>query len=126
MGNTSPNNKIKKVIKITSTENFKTGDLIAAKRVFPTNEKIITTPMWLKLLATNIVANNFFGRDNKLDITLAFDASWSCKTFKSFCDNEKNEISAAETIAEQNKRKIIAILPKRKFVSRLANKVKLG
>jgi hypothetical protein len=72
------------------------------------------------------VANNFFGRCISFEIRLAFEASSSERIFKSFWVSENSAISAAETIAEENKKKTIAILPKSKFVSKLANKVKLG
>lgn len=72
MGKTSPNNKIKKVTKITSTANFKTEDVIVEKTSSRENENKITIAMCKKLFATKIVANNFFGFDNNLFIILAF------------------------------------------------------
>lgn len=106
--------------------NFKTGDLIAEKIEFPTNEKIITTPMWLKLLATKMVASNFFGRCNNFEIKLAFEASSSNNVAMSFCVSEKRATSAAETIAEQKRKNAIDKLPKTKFVSMALKKLKLG
>ena len=60
-GNTSPNSKIKKVTKITSTVNFNNGEAIDSNKFLPMTENKITTPILIKLLATNKVANNFLG-----------------------------------------------------------------
>ena len=49
MGKTSPNNKIKKVTKITSTANFKTEDVIVEKTSSRENENKITIAMCKKL-----------------------------------------------------------------------------
>jgi hypothetical protein len=58
-GKTSPKSKIKKVTNTTSTTNLITGDKIFSKGNFLLL-KIITTPMFKKLLANNSVANSFF------------------------------------------------------------------
>ena len=84
LGNTSPKSKIKKVTKNTSTINFKIGFAITSKNDFPTNEKIITTPMWLKLFATNIVANNFLGFWSNFEIKFALEGSSSNNSLMSF------------------------------------------
>ena len=47
-----------------STTNFKTGIVIVEKSLSNEKEKSITTAICKKLLATNIVANSFFGLDN--------------------------------------------------------------
>ena len=94
--------------------------------MFPTNEKMITTPIWLKLLAINMVANNFFGRCNNFEIRFALTISSSYSVFKSFDVSEKSAISAAETIAEEKRNSTIAILPKSKLVSIVAKKLILG
>lgn len=99
---------------------------MAEKIVFPINEKMITTPIWLKLLAINMVANNFFGRCNNFETRFALTVSSSNSVFKSFGVSEKRAISAAETIAEQKRNRTIAILPKSKSVSIVVRKLKLG
>jgi hypothetical protein len=48
-----------------------------------------------------------------------------CKSDKSFLDKEKSATSAAATIAVQNKRQTIPIIPMKKLESKL-NCVKLG
>lgn len=68
--------------------------------------------MCKKLLATKIVANNFFGFDNKLSITFDFEASFKNNSFKSFGDNENKATSEAATIAQQKSNKVIPINPK--------------
>lgn len=99
---------------------------MASKREFPTKEKIITTPIWLKLFATNMVANSFFGRCSSFEIRLALDESSSDNLFKSCCVREKRATSAAETMAEQNNKNAIAIIPKSKLVSIVAKREILG
>lgn len=99
---------------------------MASKIEFPTKEKIITTPIWLKLFATNMVANSFFGRCSNFEIRVALEESSSDKVFKSCWVREKRATSAADTMAEQNKRNAIAIIPKSKLVSIVAKKVVLG
>ena len=71
-GRTSPKSNIKKVTKITSMVNFKSGDDIDSKRFFPMIENKITTPILIKLLATKSVANNFLGLCNSAVIILVF------------------------------------------------------
>ena len=73
-----------------------------------------------------MVAKSFFGRWSNFEITLAFEESSSDKVFKSCCVREKRATSAAETIAEQNKRNTMAIIPKSKLVSIVAKIVVLG
>lgn len=73
-----------------------------------------------------MVAKSFLGRCNNFEIKLAFAESCSANVLMSCCVNENNATSAAETIAEQNKRKTIPILPKSRLVSMPENKVKLG
>ena len=73
-----------------------------------------------------MVAKSFFGRCNNFEIKPAFEESSSDKVFKSCCVREKSATSAAETMAEQNKRNIIAIIPKSKLVSIVAKIVELG
>jgi hypothetical protein len=92
----------------------------------PTKEKIITTPIWLKLLAINIVAKSFFGRCNNFVITLAFKESSVASVFKSLEVREKRATSAADTIADENKKNTIPTLPKSSFVSIVAKKERLG
>ena len=73
-----------------------------------------------------MVAKSFFGRCSNFEIRLAFEESSSDNVFKSCCVSEKSATSAAETIAEQNKRNAIAIIPKSKLVSIVAKKLVLG
>ena len=117
---------MRKVTKITSKINLIISDSITEKIELPTNEKIITTPIWLKLLATRIVAKSFFGFCNNFEITFAFVASCLNSMLRSFWVNENMATSAAETIAEQNKKKTIAKMPKTVLKSILAKKLILG
>ena len=73
-----------------------------------------------------MVAKSFFGRWSNFEIRLALEESSSDRVFKSCCVREKRATSAAETMAEQNKRNAIAIIPKSKLVSIVAKKLVLG
>jgi hypothetical protein len=125
-GNTSPNKSIRKVTSITSTINFKNGESISSKRFFPTIENNITTPMFIKLLATKRVASSFLGFSRSFDMILVFagfsDAHWA----KSSGVKEKYATSAAEMNAEQKSKIKMTIKPKSKLVSMVESKLKLG
>ena len=72
----------------------------------------ITMPMLIKLLATNMVANNFFGRSKRLAI-IWMRLDFASKPFSiSVLENEKRATSAPEISAEQNKSKNISKTPK--------------
>ena len=63
-----------------------------------------TIPIFIKLLATKMVANNFFGRRSRaLIISSAFEGVFSCGS-KSDLLNEKRATSAPEIRAEHTKR----------------------
>ena len=69
MGKTSPNNKIKKVTKITSMANFKTSEVIWLNTVSPIYAKINTIKILIKLFEMSIVANSFCGFSNSSTTT---------------------------------------------------------
>lgn len=109
-GKISPNNKIKKVIITTSTKN--TRSILNNPRfkvVFklPKMESLNfannkTIPIFIKLLATSIVANNFFGLFNSLEmISKDLESFWSLAS-RSDGVNEKSATSAPEISAEQS------------------------
>ena len=60
----SPNNKIKKVATTTSIVNCQKGEVILLKITFPICVNRITMAIFIKLLATKIVANNLLELDN--------------------------------------------------------------
>ena len=53
---------------MTSKVNFNTGDVIDSNILPPKYANKITIAMFIKLLDTKIVANNFFGCSKSLDI----------------------------------------------------------
>ena len=82
--------------------------------------------MLMKLFATSIVANNFFGRSSNLEIiSIGFEFSSEAISM-SDCVKENNATSAPETKAEQNNNtnnnttpKIIDVSIASKFIIRL-------
>ena len=126
MGNTSPKSKIRKVTKITSTTNFKTGIVIVEKSLSNEKEKSITTAICKKLLATNIVANSFFGLDNNWFMIAYLEGFFWPKSSKSFWDKEKKATSVAAIIAVQKSKTKIPIIPKIKLVSTVETELILG
>ena len=126
MGKTSPNNKIKKVTKITSTANFKIEDVMVEKTSSREKENKITIAMCKKLFATKIVANNFFGFDSNRLIILALYVDEIDNSLRFWGDSEKSATSDAATIAQQNSNTIIPITPKSNVVFMVENKFKLG
>ena len=86
--------------------------MIPEKISSPKDANNNTIAIFIKLLATKIVANNFLGFDNSfftifklLDSSLSEDSS-----SKSVAFNEKKDISAPEIKAEQINNMIIAIM----------------
>ena len=115
-GKTSPKSNIKKVTKTTSNVNRKAEDSISLKNLPLKEEKMITIAMLTKLLATKIVASNFFGFSKSLEIIFPFEG-FSCKISSIFfCDKENSATSAPETNAEQNSNANIVIKPNTKSV----------
>ena len=126
LGKTSPNSKIKKVTKMTSTVNFSNGDAIDSNKFLPITENKITTPILIKLLATNKVANNFLGFSKSEEMIWVFVVSSCAQASRSFGVNEKQATSAADTNAEQKSNTKMPIKPKSKFESMVESKLKLG
>ena len=96
---------------MTSTANFKIGEAIVEKTVSNENENSITMAICKKLLATNMVANNFLGLCNNSFIAEAFGGFFSDKSEISFEVNEKSATSDAAIIAQQKSNTTIPILP---------------
>ncbi len=90
------------MIKTTSKTNFSTSEEIPAKIISPKNAKRITTAMFIKLLATRIVANNFLGRSKSFEIIMIRLSV--CSSSKTDLDKEKKATSAPEINAEKNNR----------------------
>ena len=67
--------------------------------------------MFIKLLATNIVASNFLGRSSKRDIILKAVGFSSKPLSKSDRVSEKNAISEPDISAEHNNSIISKIIP---------------
>ena len=82
-GKTSPKSRIKNVTKSTSNTNFRTVESIAEKIEFREKENKITIPMLMKLLATNTVANNFFGFERSSFMLLALELLFLLNSSKS-------------------------------------------
>ena len=99
---------------------------MAANKFSPMKENKITTPMFIKLLATSKVANSFFGFSNNLEIILIFSGSSCEESSKSLGDKEKKAVSAPDTIAVQKSKAKIPIKPKSNSVSMWSKKLKLG
>lgn len=80
-------------------------------------------PMFIKLLATNMVASNFFGRSSNFEITSKrFDLS--SRPFSiSVLVKEKNATSAPEIRAEHNNSTRRRIMPKNKETLSEENKI---
>ncbi len=126
LGNTSPNNKIRKVTKITSTINFKIGIEIVAKTVSNEKEKRITMAICKKLLATKMVANNFLGFPKSWLMIIDLEALFLFSSTKSFAVRENMATSAAATIAQQKSKRAIPMVPKSMLVSIVDKNPKLG
>ena len=90
---------------------------MAEKILFNEKEKRITIPILIKLFATNMVANSFFGFDNNWLITLDFELFVLFNSSKSVWLSEKSATSDAETMAEQKSKIIIPMMPKSMLVS---------
>ena len=100
MGNISPNNKIKKVTTITSIINF-TWVEKPLKNILLKDANKRTIAMFMKLLATNIVANNRLGLDSNLATNFLFVKDF-LSAFNWDCVNEKKETSEPEIKAEKS------------------------
>ena len=119
LGKISPINKIKKVIRITSIKNTRS---IMKKPKFSSEFTLLnkdslreannmTMAMFIKLLATNMDANSFFGCFNSsIIISKDFDLL-SFASSKSFCVSEKSATSAPDISAEQIKSTNNPIVP---------------
>ena len=75
--------------------------------------------MFIKLLATSNVANNFLGFSSNLAMIWTFLGFSGEASSKSFCDKEKNATSAPETIAAKNNSTNIPMKPKIKLASKV-------
>ena len=74
--------------------------------------------MFIKLLATSNVANNFLGFSNKEMIKLALEKSSFEASSKSLDDREKKATSAPESNADIKSKIKIPIKPNSKLVSK--------
>ena len=118
LGKTSTNNNIKKVTTITSNMNFNKGEATDENKSLPIKENNITTPIFIKLLATSNVANNFLGFSNNEIIKLPLDKSSFETSSKSLGDKEKKATSAPESNADIKSKTKIPIKPNSKLVSK--------
>ena len=92
-------------------------ELIPLNRRSLNAAKRITIPMFIKLLATKIVANNFFGRRKSEFIMFkAFEGLFSSASKSTFV-SEKRATSAPEIRAEQHNRMIRNNPPNARVVS---------
>ena len=97
----SPNSKIRNVAETTSSKKRRIVFVIPLKIVSPIYANNKTTAILIKLLATRIVANNFFGRSKSLAmISIVTDLP---STPSSILDlvKENNATSAPEINPEQ-------------------------
>ena len=124
-GKISPNIKIKKVMIMTSIKKTKSilkntklsSELTPLNSCSLSEAKSKTIPIFIKLLATKMVANNFFGRRSRaLIISSAFEGVFSCGS-KSDLLNEKRATSTPEIRAEHTKRIMRVAPPNSKWVS---------
>ena len=104
---------MKKVTTTTSKIKRTIVDSIPLNKRPLKEEKIITMAIFTKLLATKMVANNFLGFSNNLEIRVPLLKSLFCISSTSFCDKEKRATSEPEIKAEQTSNIIIAKIPKR-------------
>jgi len=111
-GKISPNIKIKKVMIMTSIKKTKSilkntklsSELTPLNSCSLSEAKSKTIPIFIKLLATKIVANNFFGRCSRaIIVSSAFEGVFSSGS-KSDLLNENRATSAPEIRAEHTKR----------------------
>lgn len=100
----SPKSKIKNVAETTSSKNLANVLVTSSNNVSPKKANNNTTAILIKLLATKIVASNFLGRSNKLDmVSIAADCSLIPLSISDFV-SEKKATSAPEIKAEQASR----------------------
>ena len=92
---------MRKVAETTSNRNLIIVLVTSLKRVSPINANSNTMAIFIKLLATRIVANSFFGRSNKLAIICMFTDLFSRPSSILDLVNEKSATSAPEINAEQ-------------------------
>ena len=117
-GKTSPKSNIKKVTTITSKINFIKGEETDENKSLPIQENNITTPIFIKLLATSNVANNFLGFSKSEMIKFDLDKSCFETSSKSLVDKEKKATSAPESNADIKSKTKIPIKPNSKLVSK--------
>ena len=110
-GKISPKSKIKNVTTTTSTTNFNTGDAIDENICSLKYANKITIPMLMKLFATKIVANSFFGRSNRDAIIWIRFALSSPMSLISDLVNENKATSAPEINAEPHNKRNSKIKP---------------
>ena len=99
-------------------------ELIPLNRRSLNAAKMITIPMFIKLLATKIVANNFFGRRKSEFIMFkAFEGLFSSASKSTFV-SEKRATSVPEIRAEQHNRMIRNNPPNARVVSMEFKKIR--
>ena len=115
---------------ITSTTNFNCGFPIPSKNIGDNEANNNTIAILIKLLATKIVASNFFGFDKSFSTnTNRFEGESSSEGCKSVADKEKNATSAPEIRAEHNKSVnsmtilVICVILRRKIKSKLGGSI---
>lgn len=107
----SPNNKIKKVTTTTSKAKRIQPMVIWWKMYLPTEANKITMAILMKLLATSMVANSFFGRSNSREmIWKAVDFSSKPLSISERV-KEKKATSAPEIRAEHTSRATMRMIP---------------
>ena len=132
LGKISPIIKIKKVIKITSIKNTRSilkkpkfnSECTSLNRISLSEANNMTMAMFMKLLATSIEANNFFGCFNSsIMISKDFDVLFFASS-KSFWVSEKRATSAPDISAEQIKSTSNPIAPVINVLSKRGVKLK--
>ena len=93
-------------------------------RLIATNNTTIA--IFMTLLATNKVANNFLGRSNKFEIIRVFLGLLNADFSKSCPDSEKKATSAPETNAARKSNSVITANPSIAVRSSVFKNCKLG
>jgi len=111
LGIISPNSNITKVMATVCTRIMTMGFCTEAKILSDTNAVIITIAMFMKLLATNIVASSFSGFESSLAMSFPFDVLDLRILSLSLAERPKKPVSLAETNPEHTRRNTITIIP---------------
>ena len=111
LGSTSPNRRIKNVIRMTSIKK-RIFSSISFIKTAPSTEKRSTINILIKLFVMRMVANNFLGLLRNFNTRFPFGVFDFDKSSKVVLDKEKKATSVPEIMAENTNRHIKTITSK--------------